>query len=462
MEQSTIAASIRRGSPHAGLAVLGLKLQQLDVFRPVREQVQIAQKTVHHTPVEKLYDAFIGLLAGMHSIVELNKQVRADPGLQQAFGRRACAEQSVVQDTLDACTATNVTQLEAAVTSIYRQHSQGYRHDYTTGWQVLDGDMSGMPCGPKAAFATKGYFANQRNRKGRQLGRVLATQYHEVVVDRLFSGTVQLTTALQPLVLAAEQTLALDVNVDKRQRTIWRLDAGGGSLDAVNWLLERGYQVHCKDYSAQRARSLASSVSTWLPDPQHPGREVGWVQTEPSTYLRPVVRVAVRCRKANGQWGIGVLISTLNGEHVLGLVGQMPSGLDWASACLLAYVYFYDQRGGGVETAIKDDKQGLGLTTRTKKRFEAQQVLTYLGTLAHNVLVWSRRWVAVTTPAVRRLGIKRLVRDVWHISGTVVINQHRRIDAIVLNQHDRWARHLLAAFQTLLGSTQVVITLGET
>ncbi len=56
-----------------------------------------------------------------------------------------------------------------------------------------------MPCGPTAAFASKGYFAQQRNRRGRQLGRVLASQYDEVVVDRLFEGTVQLNRALIPL-----------------------------------------------------------------------------------------------------------------------------------------------------------------------------------------------------------------------------------------------------------------------
>jgi hypothetical protein len=36
------------------------------------------------------------------------------------------------------------------------------------------------------------------------------------------------------------------------------------------------------------------------------------------------------------------------------------------------YVRFYDARGGGVETSFKDDKQGLGLTKRSKKRFSAQ------------------------------------------------------------------------------------------
>src|SRR5436190_42477 len=108
----------------------------------------------------------------------------------------------------------------AAVGLIYRQHSQGYRHDYGRGWQILDADMSGLPCGPKAACATKGYFAKQRNRRGRQLGRVVASCYEEVVVDRLFAGTTQLRAALQPLVLAAEETLALDEA--RRQRTVLR------------------------------------------------------------------------------------------------------------------------------------------------------------------------------------------------------------------------------------------------
>ena len=55
--------------------------------------------------------------------------------------------------------------------------------------------MSGMPCGKKAALATKGYFANARNRRGRQLGRVLASRYGEIVTDQVFAGTTALATA---------------------------------------------------------------------------------------------------------------------------------------------------------------------------------------------------------------------------------------------------------------------------
>jgi len=451
---------VRRFSPRASLAAVGLRLRQLDVFGPIREAVTIAQKTVKHTPTQKLYDAFIAMLAGAHGLVEINTRLRSDPALQAAFGRAGCAEQSVVQETLDACTAENVTQLEQAVDAIYRRHSRGYRHDYTAAWQVLDADMSGLPCGPKAAFAAKGYFANQRNRRGRQLGRVVASRYEEVVVDRLFAGTTQLRAALQPLVLAAEQTLALDEA--KRARTILRVDAGGGSLADVNWALQRGYQVHAKDYSTHRAARLAASVTRWVDDPRTPGRQAGWVTLPPGEYVRPVRRIAVRCRKQNGEWGYGAIISTLPPRDVTLLTRQPLDRAADRAAVLLAYVYFYDQRGGACETANKGDKQGLGLTKRNKRRFEAQQMLMLLGTLAHNVLLWARQWLAPRCPTLARYGLLRLVRDVGQISGFLRLDAAGQIVQVVLNRAAPLAPGLVAAWGVLLADDGITVTLGET
>jgi hypothetical protein len=459
MSESSMTTT-RRFSPRASLAAVGLKLRQVDVFGPIRQTVTIAQKTVKHTPAQKLYDAFITMLAGAHGLVEINTRLRSDPALQAAFGRAACAEQSVVQETLDACTAENVTQLEQAVDVIYRQHSQGYRHDYGRSWQILDADMSGWPCGPKAAFATKGYFAKQRNRRGRQLGRVVASRYDEIVVDRLFPGRTQLTTALQPLVLAAERTLELDE--PKRARTILRVDAGGGSLAEVNWALQRGYQVHGKDYSTRRAATLAASVTAWVDDPRTAGRQAGWVMTPATQYARPVRRIAVRCQKKNGDWGVGVILSTMDPREVLLLTKQPIDRLHDPAAVLLAYVYFYDQRGGGCETANKGDKQGLGLTKRNKKRFAAQQVLMLLGTLAHNVLIWARRWLVPQCPTLARYGLLRLVRDIAQISGFLVFDAAGQVTAIVLNRAAPLAGGVAAALAALLAPQAVAVTLGET
>jgi hypothetical protein len=139
-------------------------------------------------------------------------------------------------------------------------------------------------------------------------------------VDQLFGGAIQLTRALRPLMQAAETTLYLDRA--KRRRTLVRIDAGGGSLDDVNWLLRRGYQIHGKDYSSARTRRLAQSVERWVEDQEVEGRQIGWV-TQPATeYVRPVRRIAVCCRKHDGQWAVGVLISTLTDAQMLGLTGQ--------------------------------------------------------------------------------------------------------------------------------------------
>ncbi len=55
-------------SPTASLAAIGVKVNQLDLFGPIRTMVQIRQKTVKHTPADKLYDAWISMLAGAHGL----------------------------------------------------------------------------------------------------------------------------------------------------------------------------------------------------------------------------------------------------------------------------------------------------------------------------------------------------------------------------------------------------------
>ena len=128
MSNSTTPSLSYRFSPRAALAALGIRLRALTLFGPVQHQAHMAHKTVTHTPVQKLSDAFVAILAGAHGLVEINTRLRSDPGLQAAFGRQACAEQSVVQETLDACTETNVEQRHDAMDPIYRCHSPGYRH----------------------------------------------------------------------------------------------------------------------------------------------------------------------------------------------------------------------------------------------------------------------------------------------------------------------------------------------
>ena len=176
--------------------------------------------------------------------------------------------------------------------------------------------------------------------------------------------------------------------------------------------------------------------------------------------MRLVQRIAVRCRKPDGQWAVGVLLSTLSARQALLLTGQPLALLDDAAAVLLAYVTFYDQRGGGVETSFKGDKQGLGLGKRSKKRFAAKPMVTLLGSLAHNVIIWAHHWLA--SPTLYHYGTLRMVRDVFHISGFLLIDACGQVVQIVLNQAAPLASALVDPLRKLLLCAQVAVNLGQT
>ena len=98
------------------------------------------------------------------------------------------AEQSTISQTLNACTPENVQQLRAVVQSLLHQQGQTFHHDYARAWQVFDIDTTGLPAGRLGQGVSKGYFAGRKNCRGRQLGRVVAAAYDEIIVDQLYAG----------------------------------------------------------------------------------------------------------------------------------------------------------------------------------------------------------------------------------------------------------------------------------
>jgi hypothetical protein len=169
----------------------------------------------------------------------------------------------------------------------------------------------------------------------------------------------------------------------------------------------------------------------------------------------------VRWKNKKGDWEYAVVLSSLLPRVVVQETGRPLEDVLDAQAVILAYVRFYDARGGGAETSFKDDKQGLGLTTRDKKRFEAQQIVVLLGTLAHNVLVWARRWLAASDPKMQLYGHKRLVRDIFHISGHLSRNARGQLVEIVLNQAAPRIRAIVRALEMLLRPLRLDVNWGE-
>ncbi len=197
---------------------------------------------------------------------------------------------------------------------------------------------------------------------------------------------------------------------------------------------------------------------------------------EPTAFVRPVRRVAVRSRKANGQWGVGVLMCSLSDQALLHLAGMPQQAAGDEQMVLQALVALYDQRGGGIETSFKGDK-GIGLTKRNKKRFEAQHMLLLLGSLAHHVIVWAREWLNAPAPTEREsaqstclsyreplphYGPLRMVRDVFHLSGFLRWDACGQLREIVLNQDALLAHRILCSLRQLLAPLHVTVNLGKT
>ncbi len=441
----------------ASLAIVGVQFQHLGIWKVVAQHVTIKQKKRTHTPLEKLLDCFVNMLAGGCGVVEINTRLRTDVGLQRAFGRATCAEQSTIGDTLNVCTTENVQQLRDALASLLRKHSQAYRHDYTTRWQLLDVDMTGLCAGHLGEGVTKGHFPQRKNARGRQLGRVIASHYDEIIAERLFTGKRQLETSLVELVDAATQTLKLTQN--QRKNTLMRIDGGGGSETNINALLGRHLQILLKVHNGQRARKLAQTVKEWFPDPKVPGREIGWVKL-PHTYATTTDQVALRKRTPKKKWTYSVIVSTATDAVLCDLNGR-PRGshLSQRERAFLI-VYGYDLRGGGVETQNKGDKLGLGLAKRNKHKFVAQEILVLLAQLGHNWVIWTRNALAKTEPGFAQYGIYRMVRDVFRIPGYVGVDASGKVQ-IVLSDIHPLAKNVRDGFANWSPRDELSLILGK-
>lgn len=432
-------------SSRASLALVGLHCQQMNLWSTVRQFVQIKQKVHQHEPLDKLLDCFINILAGGHGLNEINLRVRPDLALQAAFGRSQCAEQSTISRTLNACSEATVAQFRQANEVLLRHYGRSYQHDYDQQPQLWDVDLTGLIAGRLGEGVTKGYFAHHKNARGRQLGRVLATHYDELLVDQLYPGRQQLYQGLPALIQQAERTLNLSEK--QRENTIVRIDGGGGTDPAIEWLLRRRYHILLKVKNWNRAQKLAASVTDWVPDSKVADRALGWV-TEPHPYLRPTRQLAIRTPKVKGGYHYQVIVFTLP-DSILFEVGHLPRPDNPSAAELLrAGIHAYDQRDGGLETHHRGDKQGLGINHRNKQRFVAQEILILLAQLAHNFLIWIRARLAQVDEHFLAFGLQRLVRDVLQIDGFVSLAAPDLIQHISLNPHHPFAATVQQALLT--------------
>jgi hypothetical protein len=200
-------------------------------------------------------------------------------------------------------------------------------------------------------------------------------------------------------------------------------------------------------------------VTDWTPDPRDPDRQMAWAPS-PYPYHKPTRQLLVRTRQQNGKWSYSLLVSNAP-DTLLAVLGHVPIRRALrAIDRMLAMLYAYDRRGGAAETQFKGDKQGLFLAKRNKRSFAAQEMLILLAQLAHNLLIWTRKTLPDTQPALHHLGILRLVRDVFAMPGKVELDAQGHILAITINQRCPFAVVLVQAFTASLATAGIELDVG--
>jgi len=345
---------------------------------------------------------------------------------------------------------------------------------------TIDMDLTGRPVSENAEGAKKGYFSRKRGIYGRQLARVLVPDTQEIIAEELYPGNRLSCQVFGEMLAEMEQVLSLDTK-DKRQRICLRLDGGFGTDKNINHALWKGYQLLAKMFSGNRAKVLAQSVKQWV-DVEADGqgaRQAGWVTT-PHRYGRKTRQLAVRKPNPKKKSGFNyvVLVITDMEEDLLTVLGG------------------YDARSGVPESSFCQDNQGLAQRKLRKQKFEAQQMLVLLSQLAHNLIRWVQRWmlealetkrqmeahaqqmlsepcpfiddsaaspniIGQTMQSIEQRGIKRWVRQIFALSGRVVIKRGV-VTCLTFNEAYPLIERFVLAFETLLSPYGVRVCAGKT
>ena len=408
----------------------------MNFFKPLEAHVQIQQKVLKYTPVQKLEMFLVAVLAGAKAVSHTATTIRLDPALVTAFGLPGCAEQSSIAETLNAATEQDVADVQAALGELFGSYSQTCQHDFERDFLVLDVDLSPLPASKNAEGSERGYMGRCRSKTGRKLVRVRAAASQEIVWETVISGRkVENLPILKEAIVAMESRLGLQGEdadtLKKRGRTEIRLDSGWGSEPIITWLMERGYQVTGKFRSAGRVRKLVRGISMWQPT-SSPGREVAAVP-QPVTFVRPLAQYAVRTpsKEQKGGYYHAVVFTSRTDLSMTGVVEH------------------YDGRAG-MEADLKSDKHGLGLAVIRKRLLPAQKMVVLLVQLAHNILMWARSWLSQHAPRLHDYGIVRLIGQVWAIPGRVKLSDKEGAVRVRLRREHPRARDVCQGFLPLL------------
>lgn len=409
------------------LAVVGYCLTHSGLLKPLWSELDLKMKTYDHTPVDKLQDVLVAIMAGCRSLAQVDTRLQPEVALAQAWQRVRFADQSNLSRTLDRLKAEQINQLRIGNLKLLQQHSQLRDHD----WQqqlVLDIDPTSLLTSKRAQGSHKGWVSGQRNQYCRHVIRFMVAGYHENLLSLAYPGNRHGYEYCKP----ALQQLLNQWNWPREQRRqiIIRSDAEQGTDANVAYILWQGFQVLMKGYSGRRTQAWVKRIADELWQADHLSDKQRWAALAP---------VKLRLGRRLDAYLLRWLDTKQKPRHAT-LLTTLPSPIftQWA---------WYDGRGA-CEVEIRSDKSGLGLPRRRKHSLDAQEAWIVLTDVAHNLLAWLRPWMLAGS-AFETFGPKRLVYDLLNIPGQLFF-EDGRLTKVALWQTHPFAKEMQLCLHQLL------------
>ena len=161
MKRIPIELKSKAMTSHVPLAVFGYVLGRTGVLSPL-DEVALPIKTLDHSPVEKLIEALVLILAGGRATSPADLLLRPNRWLARGWGQEQLAQPATLADTLDAFNQSSIASLRTAFEMIWQTHSAALSPDYRCGDLGFDADLTGWPASRRAQGSTKGYFAGKK------------------------------------------------------------------------------------------------------------------------------------------------------------------------------------------------------------------------------------------------------------------------------------------------------------
>ena len=180
------------------------KIGLIDLFK---EHLKIKMKTIHHTPVEKIIELFVSMIAGCPDIKTVNNRLVPDKLAAAAWCQKQFADQSQASLVLHRITPENLLELEEIFQTLFDEQSLARRHP-RNDWLIVDVDMTGLPVSPSSRTyegATFGFMQKEKGKGYKLTCPYTGGEFGEVFGGLFDPGSAHCTAKLTDLLLLIEK-----------------------------------------------------------------------------------------------------------------------------------------------------------------------------------------------------------------------------------------------------------------